>query len=154
MLPTVESSDLNWKSTAPFRTGATDYVIPEIVRASFVAVEKIKDHSTQAVCNSPSVFPGPLPVPLPKLSLKRQKLEMSLANMTQEQLTQMAHEAALKGKRAQCPYCYQWFFRKSDLKRHETVHTGERPFECGVCHKRFARRCTLKNHTISVHLKK
>ena len=38
------------------------------------------------------------------------------------------------------------FTRKHDLKRHEKLHQGIKPFVCKVCDKAFARSDALKRH--------
>lgn len=35
--------------------------------------------------------------------------------------------------------------------RHQRVHTGEKPFQCLICHMRFAERNTLRRHTKRKH---
>lgn len=35
--------------------------------------------------------------------------------------------------------------------RHQRVHTGEKPFQCLICHMRFAERNTLRRHMKRKH---
>jgi len=48
--------------------------------------------------------------------------------------------------------CGMKFPRKTLLQRHERTHTGERPFPCDRCGKRFARSDSLKCH-LQLHSK-
>lgn len=45
-----------------------------------------------------------------------------------------------------CQYCSKTFKKPSQTKRHERIHTGERPFECKQCSKRFNQSNALKMH--------
>ena len=46
----------------------------------------------------------------------------------------------------QCKYCEKEFNFKSDLKRHEMMHTGEKPFSCQYCEKGLRSKGHLKEH--------
>ena len=48
-----------------------------------------------------------------------------------------------------CQICQKPFLRYSALKRHERVHTGERPYRCPICGKTFAQAGNLKIHQVS-----
>ena len=42
--------------------------------------------------------------------------------------------------------CYYFCLFKVELKQHEKIHSGVKPFECGVCQKQFAREDYVKIH--------
>ncbi|KAI9183968.1 hypothetical protein H9P43_003021 [Blastocladiella emersonii ATCC 22665] len=42
--------------------------------------------------------------------------------------------------------CTARFSRNHDLKRHERIHTGEKKWKCGECHRAFGRRDALARH--------
>eukprot|EP00794_Sanderia_malayensis_P016936 gene16936-18643_t len=46
----------------------------------------------------------------------------------------------------QCQMCYRTFTTKWNLTNHMRSHTGERPFGCNICGKRFFMRHHLKRH--------
>uniref|UniRef100_A0A8C3T1T3 Zinc finger and BTB domain-containing protein 8A n=1 Tax=Chelydra serpentina TaxID=8475 RepID=A0A8C3T1T3_CHESE len=48
--------------------------------------------------------------------------------------------------RFKCPFCTHMVKRKADLKRHLRCHTGERPYPCEACGKRFTRLEHLRSH--------
>ncbi|NXI47980.1 ZBT8A protein, partial [Galbula dea] len=53
--------------------------------------------------------------------------------------------------RFQCPFCTHTVKRRADLKRHLRCHTGERPYPCEACGKRFTRLEHLRNHFQTIH---
>lgn len=49
-----------------------------------------------------------------------------------------------------CEFCAKWFYVEYELKvhlqQHHTEENLEKPFECGVCAKRFSRQSSLSAH--------
>lgn len=50
-----------------------------------------------------------------------------------------------------CNVCNRSFVSPWKLKRHQTVHTGKKPFFCKICEKAFAEKNKLENHFKSNH---
>lgn len=50
-----------------------------------------------------------------------------------------------------CPFCPYTAKQKGIMKRHIRCHTGERPFPCPMCGKRFTRQEHVRSHALSVH---
>ncbi|KAF2786382.1 hypothetical protein K505DRAFT_224667, partial [Melanomma pulvis-pyrius CBS 109.77] len=48
-----------------------------------------------------------------------------------------------------CDQCPLSFHRNHDLKRHKWIHLAVKPFPCGHCEKRFARRESSKRHVLA-----
>lgn len=51
----------------------------------------------------------------------------------------------------QCRFCFKAFSKPSLLKRHETTHTGERPYKCEQCSSAFKQKVHLTGHYAKMH---
>ncbi|XP_069506977.1 zinc finger and BTB domain-containing protein 46 [Ambystoma mexicanum] len=90
------------------------------------------------------------------LSLKAEMLADD-SSMLFEYLPKGTHSLSLNEftvirKKFRCPYCSFSAMHQCILKRHMRSHTGERPYPCEICGKKFTRREHMKRHTL-VHSK-
>ncbi|XP_066417677.1 zinc finger and BTB domain-containing protein 46 isoform X1 [Molothrus aeneus] len=76
------------------------------------------------------------------------------SNMERHEKTIHCHfnEFTVIRKKFKCPYCSFSAMHQCILKRHMRSHTGERPYPCEICGKKFTRREHMKRHTL-VHSK-
>ena len=76
----------------------------------------------------------------PQFSLKDNQHPNPLLNSTSS--SKLRHE---------CVYCGKRFPTPSKLQRHSLSHTGEKPFSCNVCMKKFSQMAHLRNHLRHAH---
>ncbi|XP_065171779.1 LOW QUALITY PROTEIN: zinc finger protein 501-like [Atheta coriaria] len=56
-----------------------------------------------------------------------------------------------RSRRFQCATCQKRFLSRNDLRKHERIHTDERPYVCEKCNMGFRQCGSLKNHMASKH---
>lgn len=56
------------------------------------------------------------------------------------------HLGAIRSRLRQCRFCSYTALYHSLLQRHERIHTGDRPFQCPNCPKRFVQKTHLETH--------
>ncbi|KAH3673150.1 hypothetical protein WICMUC_003873 [Wickerhamomyces mucosus] len=80
--------------------------------------------------------------------------DLSSFDSPMNNLVSSTSKKKVKGRTFQCtgfPECKMTFTRSEHLARHIRKHTGERPFECPHCSRKFSRLDNLRQHKQTVH---
>ncbi|CAG2109329.1 unnamed protein product, partial [Medioppia subpectinata] len=73
----------------------------------------------------------------------------SFANVYRLQRHMLSHDESQVLRKFKCPECFKAFKFKHHLKEHIRIHSGEKPFACPNCAKRFSHSGSYSSHMTS-----
>ncbi|KAM3545876.1 Endothelial zinc finger protein induced by tumor necrosis factor alpha [Beauveria bassiana] len=106
-----------------------------------------RSYHSSAVMHAPMQIPSSMPATMHVQGFPDMHHMATVPNMA---MTHMQPpnpvDDGKKQKTHQCSTCDSAFARRSDLSRHERIHSGNRPHSCDVCGKQFIQRSALTVH--------
>ncbi|CAG5129928.1 unnamed protein product, partial [Candidula unifasciata] len=75
--------------------------------------------------------------------------QKTFANVYRLQRHMISHSESTDLRKFKCPECGKAFKFKHHLKEHIRIHSGEKPFQCLTCCKRFSHSGSYSSHMTS-----
>lgn len=64
------------------------------------------------------------------------------------EIQELNEEEKEKDRKYKCETCGKLFLKRSNMWRHELIHTGTKKFQCNICPKSYTRKESLNNHML------
>ena len=65
----------------------------------------------------------------------------------------MGVKSGVPGRLYSCLFCGKLFDRQDHMIRHVRIHTGEKPWSCDICGRRFNQKEGLRGHQVTHAIK-
>ena len=114
-------------------------------------IEDANDHNESAYYSEASSDTHSLNGSGPAYHSDRQNCRATPTASVTNTIDTLSNESCA-GKSKKCQFCPAIFKSNTDVKRHERIHTGEKPFECTICKKQFNRKGNMEKH-LTTHYK-